>query len=325
MRRLFWTLIWVALIYSLYWFGVSQLLQTGVQRASAVLAEDGVDLTVGSVTTTGYPARFHTDLRDLRLVHPDWTWQAPQVRLQADSYRPLTVDVTFPQEQIISVAEQELRVSSDDGTAAVTLRPTGMLGLDRASLAITQMQVMSDAGWQLGLGQVTARLVHMGGPDAVYDVDFGVAQVTLPSGLLDQIDPDGSLGAELQSIAGAAHMTLAAPLDRNVQGSFPDIDHLDLRDLQVAWGPVMAEMSGEIAINAAGVPSGQIILRSGQWQILLAVLTRAGVIDERVATTMTRVARFMADADGVLSVPVAFRDGVMLVGPVPVGPAPVLR
>ncbi|WP_019955887.1 DUF2125 domain-containing protein [Yoonia vestfoldensis] len=325
MSRLIAILIWAALLYSGYWVAASQLLQAGPDRAAVRLADDGVDLRFGSVATTGFPARFDTRLTDVRLAHAGWSWQGARLDVQADSLRPLAVNVTFPHDQTLVIAGQTLRVTSEDWQADASVRPTARLAFDRGSLRMGRTDVLSDAGWHLGLARFDASLALVGDHSARYDARIEAEDIALPAGLRDQIDPAGRLGAQVAAIRGIARLTLARPLDRNLQGRFPDLDHLMLDDLRIDWGPVTAEMSGEIDVDAAGLPTGQIMLRTRQWETMVDLLVAGDVIDAGIARTVTRLAGFMANADGMLDIPVAFQDGVTLVGLVPVGPAPRLR
>ena len=84
-------------------------------------------------------------------------------------------------------------------------------------------------------------------------------------------------------------------------------------------------MSGDIAIDAAGMPTGVIMLRTRQWQTVIDLLITSGTIDAGLAQTVTRLAGFLVDGNGVLNIPLAFQDGIMLAGPMPIGPVPRLR
>ncbi|WP_322890748.1 MULTISPECIES: DUF2125 domain-containing protein [unclassified Yoonia] len=325
MYRLVVTLIWAVLLFSGYWFAASQVLLSGPDRAAGVLARDGVDLRYGSVATTGFPARFEMAVTDVELAHADWTWRGARLDVQADSLRPLAVNVTLPQEQTLRFAGQTLRVTSEDWQAEASVRPTARLSFDSGSLRMGRTEVMSDDGWQLALRRLDATLDLVGDQGARYDARIVAEDIALPDVLRDRIDPQGLLGAQVASLSGAGRMTLSRPLDRNLQGRFPDVDRLALEDLRIAWGPVTAQMAGEIAVDAAGIPTGQITLQTRQWKAVVDLLIAADVIDAGIAETVTRLAGFMADADGMLTIPVAFQDGVTLVGLVPVGPAPRLR
>lgn len=325
MRRLIWILIWLGLIYSGYWFVVSQALQGAPDRAAAVLAGDGVDLSVGSVATTGYPSQFTTTISEPRLTGPDWTWQGPQMTLRAASYNPLAVAVVLPSQQSLTLAGQNLQVTSQDWQIDVALRPTLDLALDAVQVATGPIAAVSDADWQTQVARLQASLIRQDGQDRSYDADIDLAGLVLPATLAAHIDPTDALGPEIAALNGVGQLVFAAPLDRRLQGRMPMLDRITLDEMQLDWGPVTVNLAGTVTIDAAGLPSGQFTAQTGQWQIVLDVLTQAGVVDTRMAGTITRLAGFMAGADGVLSVPVVFRDGVMLIGPVPVGPAPRLR
>lgn len=325
MRRLIWGLVWLGLLYSGYWFAVSQILQTGADRAGALLADQGADLTIGSVTTTGYPVRFDTVLHDLHLAGTDWAWHAPQITLQADSYRPLSLGMRFAQDQVLRLADQTLLLGGENWHAHIALRPTPLLAFDAGWLRMGAKTVVSDAGWQFDLGQLAAGLTDAGGLDPSYDAELTAERLVLPAPLRDQIDPAATLGPEIEAITGAARLVFAQPLDRDLQGALPDLDQITLHDLRFDWGSVTLQASGDVAIDSVGIPTGRIDLRSQQWGLLLDFLIAAGLIEPSVRNAITRVAGFMADADGVLTVPLVFQEGMMLVGPVPVGPAPRLR
>jgi hypothetical protein len=172
---------------------------------------------------------------------------------------------------------------------------------------------------------LAATIASAADQEAIYDVTLTADSITFHRLLRDQIDPQGTLGPQLDAVRGAARLTLARPLDRNLQGQLPDLDHIALDDLQIDWGPVTLQMSGDIAIDAAGMPTGVIMLRTRQWQTVIDLLIAARIIDAGLAQTVTRLAGFMVDGDGVLNIPLAFQDGIMLAGPVPVGPVPRLR
>lgn len=325
MYRLAVTLIWAVLLFSGYWFAASHLLQSVPDRAVGLLAREDVDLHYGSVATTGFPTRFELAVTDVELVSADWTWRGAGLDVQADSLRPLAVNVTLPQEQTLRIAGRTLRVTSEDWQAEASVRPTARLAFDRGSLRMGRTEVMSDDGWELALRRLDATLDLVGDQGARYDARIKAEDITLPGVLRNRIDPQGLLGAQVTLIEGRAQVTLARPLDRNLQGRTPDLDSLALENLQIDWGPVTAQMAGEIAVDAAGIPTGQIMLQTQQWKTVVDLLIAADVIDAGIADTVTRLAGFMADADGMLTIPVSFQDGVTLVGLVPVGPAPRLR
>ncbi len=325
MYRLTMILIWGLLLFSGYWFAGAQLVQTGADRAARLLADQGVDMQVGSVATTGFPAQFATTVTDVQLVHADWAWQGAAVDVQADSLRPFAVNLTFPTEQTLRIAGQTLRATSEDWQAEASVRPTARLAFDRGSLRMGRTEIVSDDGWQLGLRRMAATLALAPGQTARYDARIEAEEISLPAVLRNRIDPQGQLGVQVTSVRGAAQVGLARPLDRNLQGRVPDVDHLALDNLQINWGPVTVQMSGDVAVDAAGVPTGQIMLRTRQWATVVDLMIAADVIDARIADTVTRLAGFAADAEGMLEIPVAFQDGVTLVGGVPVGPAPRLR
>lgn len=325
MRRLFATFLFATVLYSVYWLAVSQAVRIGADQAVRTHADAGSLLQLGSVTTSGYPARFDILVRDPAVVHPDWTWQAAQITLQAQSYRPLTFALELPQNQQLSIAGESVQVTSRTLRAAFALRPHPDLDLVSGQVVMAGLSLGLGEWRQFGLAALEANLVQAAPGSGVYETDLAAAEITLPAAWRARIDPAGQLGETLQQISGGARLTLSAPLNRQRLGRLPDLDQLTLHDLRIEWGPLMLDLSGEIILDAVGVPTGQITLQTGQWQIVVDGLTQAGIITPRISTAISGLAGFLSGSDGILRIPVTFQDGVMLIASVPVGPAPVLR
>jgi hypothetical protein len=328
MRRLIYVIVFLAVLFSLYWLAVARLVQSGADQAVSQLAQQGIDLRFAALNTAGYPMQFDSRAADVVIAQPQagWQWQLPQLRMQAGSARPWDITLTLPAAQQIIVQGQTLQAASRDAAARVTLRPDPAFGLDRAALTFADAQVVSDAGWSLALAGLAAELAQVSQADAAYDASVRITDLDIPVGLRALLDPQGLLAQDAVQMRVAAQLRFAAPLDLRLQSAAQAVpDQIDLRDLTLDWGAIRAQLSGAISIDAAGWPSGQLVVQTAQWPVLLQLLTNAGVIDANMARNASRFAAFMVAADGTLTLPVLIQDGRIAVAGVPVMLAPRLR
>ena len=78
--------------------------------------------------------------------------------------------------------------------------------------------------------------------------------------------------------------------------------------------------------DANGLAEGRIDLRLTGWRELVPVLVAAQLVTPEVAPTVARALEVMAKngTAEVLEVPLVLADGWMRLGPIPLGPAPIM-
>jgi hypothetical protein len=91
--------------------------------------------------------------------------------------------------------------------------------------------------------------------------------------------------------------------------------------IHVQWGPVTIEADGDLTLDAALQPRGQINVRVEGYEVLLDMMEDRGLIEGRQATMMRVGLQMMAgppDEDGlsVLRAPLTIQDRRVQVGPV---------
>ena len=84
---------------------------------------------------------------------------------------------------------------------------------------------------------------------------------------------------------------------------------------------------GAFDVTATGQPEGQIMLRTHDWQQMLQLAARAGIVPPERLIMFSAIAGQMAAQtdDGAIELPLTFRNGMMSLGPLPLGPAPYLQ
>jgi hypothetical protein len=146
--------------------------------------------------------------------------------------------------------------------------------------------------------------------------------------------PDPALAAALSDMPAAlsklrldAIVGLTAA-DPTAAGASPVISGIDLKEAQMTWGDLALFGKGRIAANSDGLAEGRIDFRLTNWRKLMPLLAAAGVVTAEALPTWENALALLAAQSGdaeVLELPLIMRQGRMSLGPLPLGPAPVLR
>jgi hypothetical protein len=146
-------------------------------------------------------------------------------------------------------------------------------------------------------------------------------------------DPDvTALLPDLGPVVSVVHLDatlmMSAPLDRHMADTQPHLTGLTLRDFRLVWGSLTATAKGSIAPGPDGLAVGQIDLVVENWRQIPQVLVAMGLILPDMGATVTRGLEVLAASGSdpaVLDLPLIFADGRMVLGPLPLGAAPMLQ
>lgn len=316
------TIIVLALagLYSAYWVVVARTLDGQLQTGLAAAAAQGWQIESESLTTGGYPSRFDVTARDLVVTAPGGavTWRAPLVETAALSYAPNRVILALPASQTVAVQGRTFTIGSDGLRASLGVAPDTSLALNALTAEARSLDLASDRGgsWQTGAALLALR------PDGTargsYAAYLGLANV-MP-GVALSAAPDGPAQVTVD-----ATVLLDRPLDRSaLTGVPPQVQRLSLTTADVTWGKLRLTADGTLDVDAAGVPTGRIMLELTGWQDVLTLIAEVGMFDPRLLGIIRNGASFMAAGQDTLTLPLTFADGRMALGPVPIGAAPRL-
>ncbi len=322
----------LALLYAGYWVVGSIATDRAARAGLDGLRDQGWQVDYAALDTRGFPSRFDTTLTELAITDPQTGigWRAPFLQAFALSYAPNRVIVVWPDRQEVLLPGQTLTIRSGDIRASAAVAPDTALPLDAVTLEADEVVVASDLGWQAEFASALAAFRDAGGRPGLYDVFAEVRAIGLPQDLRRALDPDGALPQAVDLLRLDAGLGLDRPLDRHA-GAAGDagarIEALTLRDLRLSWGEIALRATGTLAIDRAGLPEGEIAIDAQGWRRVIAGLSGAGLLDPEIARTYLRVGEALVagDPDDRLSLTLAFRNGTIWAGPVPLGPAPRFR
>lgn len=322
MRWLIGGLTVLVAVWAAWWWVAARGLERGVSAWFDGQAAAGMEARLASASVIGFPARLDLTVTGPELTDPasGWGWQAPFAQVLTLAYKPWHVIAALPPDQTIRTPAGDWRLASSRLRASVVAAPSAALPLER--IAVEGDGLRLDTGGAV----LSAEALRAGTRrDAADPLRHAVAAVltgiVLP-GPLPPEAPEGTADLRLE-----AHLTFTAPLDRHAGATQPGLAAVEIADARFAWGPLALAASGQVARDAAGFAEGRVTLTVEDWPRALALAVAAGLVDPGVAPTLGNVARALSDAAGTpgrAALPVTFRGGRTLIGPVPVGPAPRL-
>ncbi|MFN3721573.1 MAG: DUF2125 domain-containing protein [Paracoccaceae bacterium] len=326
MRVLLWIATLLVVAWSGYWFVGKSAVDRGVEAFLQSAPAQGVEISQEGYKVSGFPNRF-----DLTVTRPnvfdrrnEIRWEAPFVQVFSLSYRPWHVIAAFAPTQTIRTPAEDITLQSAKLQASVVVAPNSTLALDRTTFVGDAIRAESSLGWVLAAD--TLRFSTRADPSRANAYDIGLE--------LLGVSPDPALRARLPNLPAQitvarldANATLTAPLDRLAAQTRPNLTALSLRDAVLTWGDLSVFAKGDLLVKD-GLPEGRINIRVTGWRNLVTMATSLGFIKPEIAPTAANMMQAIAASSGdpdVLEMPLIFRDGQMLLGPLPLGPAPRLN
>ncbi|WP_458791146.1 DUF2125 domain-containing protein [Yoonia sp. MH D7] len=328
MRRLTILVLALAAIYGGYWFIGATAVERTANAQVAQMRVNGWTIDYDDLSTQGFPSRFDTTVTALDVKTPrgGLAWQTPFVQALSLSYKPNEVILALPDRQDVTVNGVPLSVTSEGLRASAAVAPNTDLNLTRFTAEVGNMAIEGATGTVLSLSEALVAL-RPTEAERSYDVFADIADLALPLPLRNMLDPAGNYPAILSQMTVDASVVTDRALDRHALAAMqlPLLDMIKLNGMTLAWGPLQLRGSGAITIDSAGVPSGEVKLEVQNWREMMQMAVNAGLIEQGVSRTLMSMGAILAGGSNSISLPVSFQNGMMLLGPVPAGPAPRFR
>lgn len=312
-------MIWWALGKGAYEEGLAHWLETRHQ--------DGWVADVGDMRTAGFPNRFDTTMRDVRLADPDTgiAWTAPMVQLLSLAYRPNEVIAVVADSHVFSTPFQTIAIAHEDARASFFLGASTDLPLESARLTVQALDLSSTLGWASALGEGRYAIERAAGSEATYRLGATLNELSPTDDLRRMLDPAQILPAMIQNMHLDAHIEFDAAWDRSaIEDARPQPTHIDLNDLSAVWGDVNFRAAGQLAVDENGFPDGELTVRAVEWRILLDMAKNAGWLTDAAAGALQAGLELMSGSRDTLDATLGFSNGSMSLGLIPLGPAPRL-
>jgi hypothetical protein len=330
-RKLIWIVAIAGLAWAGYWFVGSSASKSATEAWLEDRRTEGWQVEYSDLSVRGFPNRFDTTLTDLQLTDPETgvSWSAPFFQLFALSYKPNHIIAVWPDTQTIATPFQKIDITSSKMTASLVVKAKTSLELDRANLIVENARVTSSEGWEAGVDDLKAAIRQTDGPATSYDIASNVSTLIPSQAMRDLLDQGGTLPDRIESLALDSTLTFDAPLDRStIERARPNITALKLNNTSGIWGELELRAKGDMTINEAGSPTGELALNARNWREMLKLAATAGAIPQEAVRTAEFALGLLAGVSGgseTLDAPLSFSKGRTYLGPIPIGPAPTIK
>lgn len=307
-----------ALLLAALWCGYWYWLAGTVERQVADLARPGrrpVRLETAAAQVTGFPATLRITLDAPRLHTPDGeTWSAGELQARLNPLRPDRLHILVPPEVR---GDGPLALHVESGTLDLAL-----LGEEReGTLAAATLSLTAHGGEQLRVEGLVASARQTGEATLL---SVGAEAVAGSSGIL----PTGT-ATTLQDLAGQVSLPAPPPASLDVAGLVAWRDAggtLEIETLRFDWQAMTVSLEATLALDGGLRPLGAGTLRLHNAAAALDALQRSGLLSgkevERWRLILAALPKRDIDGKSFVELPLAAQDGLLYVGPFPVGRLP---
>lgn len=330
MKRLLVIILVAAGLWAGYWFVGAAGAKRGFVAWFDAQRQAGWQADYADMTLRGFPSRFDTTLTDLRLADPltGWAWEAPFFQIFALSYRPGHVIAVWPDRHRLSTPIEKFDITSASMQASLRVATTPSLPLERANLHAESLSIADSAG---NVTTMTAlRMAVERRPEGAnsYRIAMVADDLAPARDTRLRIDAAGGLPRTLAAFRAEVEADFDRPWDRfAIETARPQPTRLKITRAEARWGDLELALAGEITIDHSGIPTGQIVLKARNWRDMIDMAVAGGAIPRQMGDQMASGLSLVARLSGnirTLDIPVDFARGGMSIGPVPLGPAPVI-
>ncbi|MFU8835668.1 DUF2125 domain-containing protein [Roseovarius autotrophicus] len=331
MRLLLAVLILGASLWGGYWFVGSRGIEAGFSRWFDARRTDGWVAETRALDVQGFPNRFDTAFTDLALADPrsGLAWEVPYFQINALSYRPNHVIAVWPERQLLATPQEKFLLESRDMRASLVIAPDTALAPRRMTLTAGFLRVTPQGRTDetSALSALSLAAERLEGFD--YRLGLRAEGLTLAAPWHTLLDPENRLPRQISGVTADLTVTFDKPWDRSaIERARPQPTRIKVALANGRWGDLHLQAAGTVDVDARGFPEGEITLKARNWREIVTLMRVAGVLPESMAQTVENGLGMMARMAGnpeTLDVPLGFSDGRVWLGPVPIGPAPLLR
>lgn len=331
MLRLLFGAVFLAVIgWAGYWFMGASAQESAVENWLSDRQADGWIAETQSLNVKGFPNRFDTEVKDLRLADPEtgWAWSAPDFNIRQLSYQPNHLIVQLPQQQTLSSPAQTIEIETDEMRSSVVFQPSTDMALERFTAEFRDMVLKSSDGWASSIEEGVIATRSSETTEKAYDIAVDAKGFVPSDKLRAEIDRKGVLPEAFESLKIEATAAFDREWDRPaIEDNLPNLTGVKLDRSRAVWGALELQASGAVAVDELGYPTGKVTVRAKNWKDMITLAENTGALSRELARTLesglSLLAMISGDGD-FLEAPLSFGNRVMSIGPIPIGDAPRL-
>ena len=332
MRAILALIMIAAMGWSGYWYLASAAVTRGFGAGLDALRAEGWTAKAASIETGGFPYRFDTSFSDIALADPGTglAWEAPVFRIFALSYEPGHIIAVWPARQVLATPQGTYDLESSDMRASLVTGASTRLPLERMVLTAASVAITPRAGGApTRLEELRLAAARVATNASAYRLGLAAEGLAPARDWRARLDPAGRLPERFDTVTADLTVSFDKPWDRlAITPPLPQPRRITLRSAEARWGRLALQARGEVALDARGRPQGEIALKARNWREILQLAVASGQLDAPLAARLENGLSGLAqkaEDPQTLDIALSFARGRVWLGPVPLGPAPVLR
>lgn len=322
--------------YYAYWQSLADGLTAGAEQWVAERRAQGYQVEYRGMRVHGFPFRLTMDIEAPRIGDPThalaWDWRADWATGYLQPWNLTHVILVVDGEQHVAWTEagkrRAVKLLAEDTRASAIFDRSGALKRYQGAMQNAELEIADLGPASFASAQVAGR--NNNGEDETrppgsVDVGLRVADLTLPP------KTGGALGREIGRAVLTAFLPTPPPTDVTEPAVTAWRDGggtIDLRDVELAWGPLEIKGDGAASLDAALRPEGKLRAEIRGYDATLDALAAAGSIrDDDVNTAkfaLSLVAKPGPDGRPFVTTPLSAREGRLFIGPAPILSLPPL-
>ncbi|MFW8635175.1 DUF2125 domain-containing protein [Cribrihabitans pelagius] len=318
------------LLWSFFWAAAAWGLRQGITGWFAERVRHGWQAELTGMETAGYPLRHELRLLNPALADPGTgaAWRAEWLELESPAIWPGYQRLRFPPApQRLSYFDQTVEIAAEGLTAVLRLAPGTALTLEEMALEAAGWEIRQDGTVVLGGSALQAQMVQGEAPET-YRITAEAKDFAPRAAWRRRLAAASDLPPAFDTLALDMEVFFDAAWDRAaLEQRRPQPRRIALKLADARWGDLRLKATGTLTIDETGLPQGSLALQAEEWRGLLAMAERAGSLPPAIRAPLERVLSLFAGTGGTretLDITLNFSDGMAMLGPLPLGPAPRL-
>ncbi len=331
MGALFRWMVILACLWSGAWFLASLGIEAGLPSALDMARAAGVRADAAVSDIGGFPSRFDLALERLDLGHAPsgYGLDAPGATLSARAWNPADVTLRLPARFDMMTPFGLVQARGRDAAIALRALPLPRLPVTLATLTMHSADLALPVLGRVSADRVVLAARRASASDAAYHVTADLSQLAARDMLAALGNAGGGLPERIDLLRLEAEVGFDRPWDRGaVAGPRPQPKDITITLAEVRAADVRVEAAGSLQVGDDGIPTGTLTVSVRNWRDALALATETAMITPESAGTLERMLGLLSLTSGSaadIDLPLRFEQGIVLLGPAPLGPAPRLR
>lgn len=333
MTRILVILAAIALAWAAWWPLAAWIETRATTQWLEARRDAGWQADWAEVEVTGFPLTYVRRIAAPALADPGtgWAWRADALTLARPRHPQLSepgLTVSWPPEQEVQTPWQRLAIAS--GVLRADLHLAGDADrLESGVLDVSALEIASDADWRMTLASARLSALAAEAAPEIVTLTLSAADLAPPARIARALSDADLAPDAIERLQAEAEVTFDRPWDRTaLEEARPQPRRVVVKDAALRWGALELRVAGTLDVADDGMPEGELLVKATNWRELLAAARASGALPEGLAGAAEgalELASRLAGSPRTLDIPLGFSGGRTRLGPVPLGPAPVLR